>query len=409
MKRKTIRVFEHGVLRRGRELTAQQFEALVAFNDAEGGDYFHVGHKRIRFRHYVGFLQVGGLSIEVLPKADKASGDEAPWRDALLDMLRAAGSLRPRRSTAAHLQTRDASLLELYVLHFVSLTDRLLREGLTKAYRRVQRNRPVFRGRLLLDKQLRKNAARPHFSFTEQTTFDQNTLVNSTLRSALEVVRGLPLSSQCRAQVDKTLLAFPEHIEPRVDLGALSRLRLGRNTARYKDALTLAALILRHQRPDLAHGRTPIFALMLDMNALWERYVLALLRQAAPPGLSVRGQDSRPFWNPVGHRARSIRPDIVVYEKETPRLIIDTKWKRPTNSRPTSTDLKQMFAYNELFACRSSALLYPGHSRPAHVGKFSERAHRCLVAFLDLVVDGKYSKENATTRLEAFVREATGG
>ncbi len=228
MKQKTIRVFEHGVLRCGRELTARQFDALVAFNDAEGGDYFQVGHRRIRFRQYVGFLQVGGLAIEVLPKADKDSGGEAPWRDALLDMLRMAGSLRLRRSTEAQLRTRDASLLELYVLHFVTLTEQLLHEGLAKGYRRVQRNAPVFRGRLLLDQQLRKNATRPHFSFTEQSSFDRNMLPNCILRAALEIVRHIPLSSRTQAQVDRVLLAFPEHVEPRADLPALVRLRLTR-------------------------------------------------------------------------------------------------------------------------------------------------------------------------------------
>jgi len=399
MKQKTIRVFEHGVLRCGRELTEKQFHALVAFNDAEGGDYFRVGHRRVRFRHYVGFLQVGGLAIEVLPKADKDSGGEAPWRDALLDMLRLAGSLRLERSTEAQLQTRDASLLELYVLHFVGLTERLLHEGLAKGYRRVQRNRPVFRGRLLLDQQLRKNAARPHFSFTEQSIFDQNMLPNCTLRAALDVARHIPLSSRTHAGVDRLRLAFPEHIEPRVDLPALARLRLTRNTARYAEALTLAALILRHHRPDLAHGRTDVFALMLDMNALWERYVLALLRRIAPPGITVRGQDSRPFWKAVGQRSRSIRPDVVLYEGEKAKLVVDTKWKRPTNDRPASGDLQQMFAYNELFGCQGSTLLYPGDPTRGHDGHFSAREHGCRVAFVDLVVGGAYSRGAAEAQL----------
>ncbi|MCR9160847.1 MAG: McrC family protein [Nannocystaceae bacterium] len=403
MKQKTIRVFEHGVLRCGRELNDRQFHALLAFNDAEGGDYFRAGHRKIRFRHYVGFLQVGGLAIEVLPKADKDAGGEAPWRDALIDMLRIVGSLRLNRSTEAQLRTRDASLLELYVLHFVGLTDRILREGLAKGYRRVQRNRPVFRGRLLLDQQLRKNAARPHFSFTEQAVFDQNTLPNSTLRAALEVVRHIPLSSTTRAEVDRVLLAFPDHVQPCVDLPALARLRLGRNTVRYAEALTLAALILRHHRPDLAHGRTEVFSLMLDMNALWERYVLALLRRIAPEHVTVRGQDSRPFWKAVGSSARSIRPDAVLYDGQTPRLVVDTKWKRPPNDRPASGDLQQMFAYNELFGCPDSTLLYPGDPTRGHRGGFIEKEHGCRVAFVDLVAGGAYSRSAAETQLRQLL------
>ena len=224
-------------------------------------------------------------------------------------------------------------------------------------------------------------------------------LPNCTLRAAVDVVRHIPLSSRTHAEVDRLLLAFPEHIEPRVDLPALARLRRTRNTARYAEALTLAALILRHHRPDLAHGRTDVFALMLDMNALWERYVLALLRRVAPPGITVRGQDSRPFWKAVGQRSRSIRPDVVLYEGEEAKLVVDTKWKRPTNDRPASGDLQQMFAYNELFGCTGSTLLYPGDPARGHEGEFSARGHGCRVAFVDLVVGGAYARGAAEAQL----------
>ncbi len=149
----------------------------------------------------------------------------------------------------------------------------------------------------------------------------------------------------------------------------------------------------------MAYGRTEVFALMLDMNALWERYVLALLRRIAPQGVTVYGQDSRPFWKAAGHRVRSIRPDIVVRQGEQARLIVDTKWKRPSNNRPASGDLQQMFAYNETFECQNSVLLYPGDPKLAVEGAFTGRSHACCTAFLNLVVDGIYSRAAAESQL----------
>src|SRR5690606_37802315 len=76
---KTISVFEHERLSLGdvRETVdgghvcfdQSTFDALVRHNDRHGGRYLRVGHKHLRFRQYVGFLQIGALGIEILPKA----------------------------------------------------------------------------------------------------------------------------------------------------------------------------------------------------------------------------------------------------------------------------------------------------------------------------------------------------
>ena len=39
-------------------------------------------------------------------------------------------------------------------------------------------------------------------------------------------------------------------------------------------------MILAHQGPRLRSGRAPVFALLFDMNALWEHYIAVLLRRA---------------------------------------------------------------------------------------------------------------------------------
>ena len=63
---------------------------------------------------------------------------------------------------------------------------------------------------------------------------------------------------------------------------------LGRSTARYRDALVLARLILEQKAPELRTGTHHVFALLFDMNALWERYVGWLFRRAAhkPPNVT---------------------------------------------------------------------------------------------------------------------------
>ena len=150
----------------------------------------------------------------------------------------------------------------------------------------------------------------------------------------------------------------------RVDVIAITahtfdRLQLGRSTARYQNALLLARMILEQLSPNLRSGQAPVFALLFDMNQLWERYVFATLRSSAGPEWHVSRQDRLTFWKPTDCNARIVRPDIVIREAKTKkvRLIADTKWKVVTNGHPSDDDLKQMFVYNELEMANSIASL----------------------------------------------------
>ena len=65
------------------------FDAMVKFNELHQNKYFTIGHNGIVFKNYVGVIQVGGLTIEILPKADKkADADKNLWQSVLLNMLK---------------------------------------------------------------------------------------------------------------------------------------------------------------------------------------------------------------------------------------------------------------------------------------------------------------------------------
>jgi 5-methylcytosine-specific restriction enzyme subunit McrC len=92
---------------------------------------------------------------------------------------------------------------------------------------------------------------------------------------------------------------------------------------------------------------------------------------------------------------KSIRPDIIAqigtgldYE----RVVIDTKWKIPSDGKPGDTDLQQMHTYNVQFGARRSVLIYPKVGNIADVeGRFSKGEalspsfdHNCGMVFIDL-------------------------
>src|SRR5450432_210752 len=120
MSASTLSVFEHQTIRVGQELSVSQFDALVRLNDRSEERLFEVGHRRITFRQFVGYLQVGDLGIEVLPKADRraSSGAIGTWHAFLLEMLRAATGLRLRAASPASQRLSHATLLDVLALEF---------------------------------------------------------------------------------------------------------------------------------------------------------------------------------------------------------------------------------------------------------------------------------------------------
>ena len=88
---KTIQVFEHQQLFIDNQcFTKQHWEALGWYISKHNSDFFTLLPKGVKFNQYVGVIQVGNLTIEILPKIGKVSreNDKSLWQKVLIDMLR---------------------------------------------------------------------------------------------------------------------------------------------------------------------------------------------------------------------------------------------------------------------------------------------------------------------------------
>ena len=85
---KPITRFEHEKLSIGQEgFTNQHWEAFVKYNELNNNQFFDVLYNGIRFKQYVGIIQIGSFAVEIYPKADKNDSSEN-WRNVLLPMLK---------------------------------------------------------------------------------------------------------------------------------------------------------------------------------------------------------------------------------------------------------------------------------------------------------------------------------
>lgn len=392
-----ITVFEHDWLRidkpnyLNRTLPVSCYEALCNFYGENGVIYFNLIHNGVKFKEYVGVLQIGKFTIEILPKADKSIklGEEARWQKVLISMLLKSGNSPVSAPTYSDLQLKKNNILELYVNLFLDKVQQLINEGLLKKYKLTEGNLYVLKGRLLFSRQLQNNLIHAERFFTSYTTYNHNNVYNQIICQTLKLIPEIS-STINSSKARQLLLSFPELDNLKVTDTLFDKLVIDRKTERYRPVLMIAKLLLLNYYPGLSTGRNHILALMFDMNKLWEKYVLKSLKEASVShdDMEISGQEIEEFWD-----GRTIRPDIII-RTGAKTFIIDTKWKLLKDSDPSIEDVRQMYAYNHHFNSGCSVLLYPDAYRRR--GKYSKYAlpnlhtpdcaeHGCGVVFANIL------------------------
>lgn len=398
MKSRRIQIFEHQYLRLGPDgLSESELLALQRF--AGGAKYYRLIHRGVQFTQFVGVLQVGPLTIEILPKAGNESNKEI-WQGVLLDMLRESRLLKIQIEADAGQNLHRRSLLDVFLVAFLGEVETLLREGLTKKYRTVEANQPALRGHLLFARHLRHNTLHPERFFVRYPHYDTRHRLHQLLHQALGCVLLLSHSAELQMLTRRLLAHFPEQIPTAVSEETFRRVQFDRKTERYRRAISLARLLLLNYRPDLRAGAHPVLALLFDMNRVWEQFLYQRLRKSVLASTyEIRSQASTEFW-----LNRHLRPDLFLKRRDTeihplPNLILDAKWKRLPSPQPSEADLRQMFAYQHHFEAARSVLIFPQSDAPmvGIRGSFQRRqdgyTFDCQTCFLPILAGGRLNPD----------------
>ncbi len=359
-----IKVFEYQILEIDTfGFTQEHWKLLGTYNVKHGSKYFTLLPFGVRFNQYVGVIQVGNLTIEILPKIERHSqeGNIGCWRKVLIDMLQECRWMKLVTNDNASLKFRSNSILEAYLSIFVSECEQLCRLGLIKKYRAEEGNVLALKGKLLTGKNIQKNLIHQERFFTRHQVYDKNNIYNQILFKALEVVSEINKSSLLKDRIEGLFLSFPEMSKIKVTSQTFERLTFDRKTESYRQAISIAAMLLLNYRPDISSGKNKVLAILFDMNDLWEEYIYRQLLKHKPDHWIISAQNPRAFWQSESvNYPKIVKPDIVILDETTcKQMIIDTKWKIPDDNIPGDNDLKQMFVYNEYWSGKTAILLYP--------------------------------------------------
>jgi 5-methylcytosine-specific restriction enzyme subunit McrC len=410
-RRKLIRRFEHSRLLIGQEGFEQRhWQALAAYNDKREGLFFDLLGHGIKFKSYVGVIQVSDITIEILPKVDRSNLNEGEWQVILLDMLRECHWMRVHAREKASLRLRHNFILDAYLEIFLNICERLLHEGLVKKYRKEEGNVFALKGKLKFARHIRHNLVHEERFYTEHSRYDLNNIYNQILLKALKIIPRFTVSATIRDQLSRLLLDFPELPDMTVNVKTFQKLSYNRKTERYKEAMEIAAMLLLNYRPDIRGGNNNVLAILFDMNELWEEFVFRRLSHELDTAWRIQRQSRKVFWEMKGRGMRKIlKPDIVIFSPQEEITVIDTKWKIPDNDLPSDEDLRQIFAYNSYWYAALGILLYPeaenGNSISWTEGEYKHRQSMCAISKMNLLQRDNSSRVylDKTNCIKAFL------
>jgi 5-methylcytosine-specific restriction enzyme subunit McrC len=392
---RTIRVFEHERLTttpnsRGEYLSESELESLCYFNDVHSNKYYINIRNGVKFSNYVGVIQVGKLTLEILPKVDKENSGGSRevlitnWHGALLSMLKYCGFLKVSSVSEASLKRNSNSLLDLYFSQFLDEVEELVHRGLVKKYRSHSANTLALKGRILFNKHINLNIVRKERFYTQHSTYDHDHLINQILLVALNVLEKLTTNQGIGDRINRLKLSFPQIQTPTITAAHFMNLRIDRKTKPYINALKIAEMIILNYSTAITGGRTQLLAILFDMNMLWESYILFVLRRNGE-AYRISAQSHKEFWE-----NRKVKPDIHLEHKASSQnYIIDTKWTLISANKPSDEDLRQIFAYNLYWNAKHSLLLYPKvNQQDSSFGKYHQGnagGHFCKVGFINIL------------------------
>jgi 5-methylcytosine-specific restriction enzyme subunit McrC len=399
-----IQVFEHDKLtskslcKDSKELGEKIIDKLWQYNDTNKNIYFEAIRHGVKFKNYVGVIQIGGTTIEILPKADKlntsSDTEKDVWHTVLLKMLAHCKKIKVNAVSEASLRKRYQSLLDLYFELYLNEVNQLVQQGLIKKYNQNSGNVLALKGRMDFAKNIQQNFIRQERFYTIHQVYDYNHLANQILYKALKVLKTISNNSYLIDGINRLLANFPDINEIEINKSHFDKITSNRKTASYNEALKIAKMILLNYSPDVKGGDENMLALLFDMNKLWEEYIYRMLLKVDDPSIKVNFQNRDKFWE-----EKIIKPDIVITRTETidgikneSHFIIDTKWKIKEFAEPDDDDLKQMYVYNMYWKSEKSMLLYPATKElNTNFGKFHkgrDTNNLCKLGFV-IVLDDK--------------------
>ena len=346
------RIYQHDICKKD----FGDIENFILKNSDENAPFLRiasgVGGKFIQARNYVGVLQTkSGLTIEILPKiADKNDAERS--KAVFIKMLKTLKNFPFKSSNLASLKTQNLPLLEIFISMFLCELEALVKKGIKSDYVALEENLNFLKGKLNINEQIKRNSIHKERFYVGYSEFLSDIKINRIIKTTLKFLYKKSNSSKNQQKIRELLFIFDEVLECEDYKNFFAKLVINRQVKHYEQTLLWCKIFLfgntftPHKGDDLG------FALLFDMNALFESYVGNFIKKSFS-GTILQHSEKHLVEDPKSFK---LRPDIFLKNK----FIADTKWKIiKLKDDISQADLYQLYAYGKKHECDKLYLIYP--------------------------------------------------
>ena len=316
--------------------------------------------KVLQAQNYVGVIQTkDGTTIEILPKIKNATTEKS--KDILIKMLKTLKNSPFKNLSVANLKSSKIPLFEIFISMFLEELTVLVRNGIKSDYISKEENLKFLKGKLKISEQIKYNTIHKERFFVQYEEFISNRVENRLIKTTLQFLYNKSKLNKNQQRIREFLFVFDE-IEISHNIKTdFSKIKLNRQMKDYEQVLLWCKTFLCENSFSPYKGNDIAFALLFDMNLLFESFVYSYLKKSSN-FQDIKSQDRThhlAYENGIG-RFR-LKPDIVI---NGGKIIADTKWKILSEDKAYNgvlqDDMYQLYAYGTKYDnCEKIYLIYP--------------------------------------------------
>ena len=328
----------------------------------------------------IGALEIGDLSVSILPKLDISR--------VLFLASYAMGAFKLREMDRFNFEGAS-SLVEALARVFATVARRAFTSGLLHGYRTEEEAMHTVRGRIRVTEQIRRRFGVPlplevrYDEFTEDIT--ANRLVKA---AAARLGRMLVLSPRSRADLadlrwvsarlaNVSLVEFPANAVPEVSFDRLNE--------HYREVVALSRLVLRHMSFETGRGGNRAPGFLMDMNVVFQDFVTQALREELGVSDHTFRSDTALHRVTLDEAGQvPLKPDLSWWDGSTCTFVGDVKYKQISDNGVPTADLYQLLAYATALDLPGGLLIYAQGEAEQVVHQVRYAGKRLEIAALDL-------------------------
>lgn len=349
------------------ELTNIEFNSVCNYlKNRNLNNAAQYGFNKIKFINYVGIISVGNLVIEILPKIS-ITNDIIKDRKILMFMLSKCNKVSVNINEILETNIVNQSLLDILAKIFTKKLLLELQKGMYLEYVTEENSLNKIKGKVMITQNAKINYANKSKVYCRYDEFTENNILNSILLRATNFLLPLINTSLIKKDLNiiKSILSDVDDLY--IPVNIFENYKLNKKNERFKEVFILAKLILNNSIMNKSSGKENGFSILFKMNYLYEEYIGVLLKESIEDKeITVNTQEKLKYLlcnKNTGRNEIALKPDIVIYKDNKPKIIIDTKWKSASiDGREvySQSDIYQMYAYITTYTeCEKCILLYP--------------------------------------------------